>query len=64
VVLGVIYLIAAAQRPMIVYLILRNVRWFASIRDTRLLRQIMLVFGLALLLAGIFAPFSRLLRNG
>ncbi|HVX89593.1 MAG TPA: hypothetical protein VG940_11730 [Gemmatimonadales bacterium] len=51
---GVVYLLAAGQRPLIVYHVLRQVRWFGRIHDPRRLRVIMLVLGLLLLLVGSY----------
>jgi hypothetical protein len=61
--IGVLYLLAAAQRPRIVYLILRNVSWFGSIRNIPLLRGIMFVLGIVLLALGVFFQF-RWLASG
>lgn len=60
---GFIYLVAAAQRPRVVYLVLRNTNWFALIRDPRRMRWIMLILGIALLVVGVLLQFRWLLSG-
>jgi hypothetical protein len=62
-VIAVVYLLAAAQRPRIVYLVLRNGRWFSKIDSVPLLRVIMALVGIALLLAGVYLQFRWLVSG-
>jgi len=61
---GLVYLVAAAQRPRIVYLVLRNVGWFRSIDSIRTLRWIMFLLGLLLLAVGLLLHFRWLFSGG
>jgi hypothetical protein len=46
---GVLFLVAASGRPASVYMIVRNMDWFAAIQDDRVMKVVLLCLGLALL---------------
>ena len=46
---GVLFLVAASGRPASIYMIVRNMDWFAAIQDDRVMRLVLLVLGLFLL---------------
>lgn len=46
---GAFFLVAAGGRPPILFRVLRYTGWFAGIRNTRLMRLLLTIFGVALL---------------
>ena len=62
-ILGVVYLLAAWQRPRIIYLILRQTNWFGYVRDPLWLRRLMLAIGVLLLVLGLFFPVGDIIRH-
>ena len=60
---GVVYLLAGIGRPRALYLTLRGMRSFSTVRDPLTLRKWMLLIGVLLLAAGLFLSFPPTLTS-